>query len=136
MASAFSSSCWQMRMGAVLAAASVGLGAYGAHGMAQKEDEYKKVWNTAVQYNQMGAVALMAIGSSSSGKSAATLSSTSFLAMSPRARFIGGTSLLLGTVLFSGTNYVVAYTQDRQFSKTAPVGGLAMIAGFVAVAVL
>ena len=78
----------------------------------------------------------MAIGSS--GKSAATSSSssTSFLAMSPRARFIGGTSLLLGTVLFSGTNYVVAYTQDRQFSKTAPVGGLAMIAGFVAVAVL
>ena len=79
----------------------------------------------------------MAIGSS--GKSAATSSSSStssFLAMSPRARFIGGTSLLLGTVLFSGTNYVVAYTQDRQFSKTAPVGGLAMIAGFVAVAVL
>ena len=56
MASAFSSSCWQMRMGAVLAAASVGLGAYGAHGMAKKEDEFKKVWSTAVQYNQLGAV--------------------------------------------------------------------------------
>ena len=45
-----------MRMGAVLAAASVGLGAYGAHGMAKKDDEFKKVWSTAVQYNQLGAV--------------------------------------------------------------------------------
>ena len=110
---------WQLRTGALLGAASVGLGAYGAHGLKGKKPEYHKVWSTAVQYQQLGAVSLMAISNAPK-----------------RARLVGGLGIVLGTALFSGTNYVVAYTEDRQYAKGAPIGGMLMMAGLAAIAIL
>jgi len=143
---------WQMRVGALLGAASVGTGAYGAHlfpqAVAAQEASAKKktdgqpqsvppsttivkdtiptlqwrknVWSTAVQYQQLGAVTLMA----------------SAAHPSPRARMVGGVGILVGTALFSGANYAVAKSGSRDVGGMAPVGGMSLIAGFVAFVLL
>jgi len=142
---------WQMRVGALLGAASIGTGAYGAHlfpqAIAAEESAAaskttsqlsptdvtttnnetlptlhwrKNVWSTAVQYQQLGAVSLMA----------------STAHPSPRARMVGGVGILLGTALFSGANYAVAKSGSRNLGGVAPVGGLSLIAGFAALVFL
>jgi uncharacterized membrane protein YgdD (TMEM256/DUF423 family) len=55
---------------------------------------------------------------------------------SPRARLVGGGALLAGTLLFSGTNYFVSLQGDNTYGKGAPVGGMVMIGGFTALALL
>merc|ERR1712216_558225 len=103
-----------MRLGAGMGAASIGAGAYGAHAL-KAETERMAVWKTAVQYQQVGALALMA----------------STVHTSPRARLIGGGLLFAGTALFSGCNYHYAHEGEKTFSKGAPVGGILMIGGFL-----
>ena len=51
---------WQVRAAGLLGAASVGAGAYGAHGLVSHDDEYRAIWKTAVQYHQVHALALLA----------------------------------------------------------------------------
>lgn len=113
---------WQLRAGAALGMASVGAGAYGAHApsLNASDPQWKPVWSTAVQYHQLGALSLMACHAHPSA----------------RARLVGGAALLGGTALFSGTNYAVAYLQSREVAKGAPAGGMLMMLGFAALAVL
>ena len=108
-----------MRIGALLGGKSVGAGAYGAHAL-KAEEKWLNVWKVGVQYQQVGAVGLMATAAHPS----------------PRARLAGGGALLAGTCLFSGTNYVVSLMGENTYGKGAPTGGLLMIAGFGLVALL
>ncbi|KAK1389137.1 transmembrane protein 256-like [Heracleum sosnowskyi] len=91
--------------------AALGLGTYGAHVFKPKNPTYKDVWHTASLYHLVHTAALLAAP----------------LATHPH---IFGGLLTTGIIAFSGTCYAVAYLEDRTYSKLAPFGGFAFIAGW------
>jgi uncharacterized membrane protein YgdD (TMEM256/DUF423 family) len=100
--------------GALLAAAGVALGAFGAHALkATMQPAALGRWETAVQYQMWHAVALVAIGANGA------------------ARFGAAPALLgAGIVLFSGSLYLMALTELRWFGAVTPIGGMLLIAGW------
>ena len=110
---------WQVRAAGLLGGSSVAAGAYGAHGLKVSE-EYKTIWRTAVQYHQFAAVSLLAAAA----------------VPSARARMVSGAGICLGAAAFSGSNYAVAFYQDRSLAKLGPYGGMSLIGGWLALTVL
>jgi len=101
--------------GALLAALGVLLGAFGAHGLrAALTPEALGWWQTGVQYQMWHAIGLVAIG-------AARLPGTRLSVW----------LLTLGTLIFSGSLYLLALTGARWLGMVTPVGGVLMIAGWV-----
>ena len=102
-------------IGALLAALGVLFGAFGAHGLRTVlGPEALGWWQTGVQYQMWQAIGLVAIG-------AARLPGTRLSVW----------LLALGTLLFSGSLYVMALTGARWLGMVTPVGGVLMIAGWV-----
>ena len=102
-------------IGALLAALGVLLGAFGAHGLrAGFTPEALGWWQTGVQYQMWQALGLVAIGA----------------ARLPRSR-LSVWLLALGTLVFSGSLYLLALTGARWLGMVTPVGGVLMIAGWV-----
>ena len=102
-------------IGAMLGALGVALGAFGAHGLkARLDPEALTWWNTGVQYHLWHAIALVAVG-------AAALPGTRTVAI----------LMALGVLLFSGSLYVMALTGTRWLGMVTPLGGLALIAGWL-----
>lgn len=100
----------------MLAAAAVGLGAFGAHGLkARLSTEMLAVWQTAVQYHAWHALGLLAVG---------------FLVPSIWSK-LAGALLATGIVLFSGTLYALALGAPRALGAVTPIGGLAFILGWL-----
>jgi len=110
---------WQVRVAGLLGGSSVAAGAYGAHGLKVSE-EYKTIWRTAVQYHQFAAVSLLAAAA----------------VPSARARLVSGAGICLGAAGFSGSNYAVAFYEDRSLAKLGPYGGMSLIGGWLALTVL
>jgi uncharacterized membrane protein YgdD (TMEM256/DUF423 family) len=101
--------------GALLAGIAVALGAFGAHALrGTLTDQQLGWWQTAVQYQLWHALALLALAA----------------LRPPRA---GAIALLLGggALLFSGSLYLMALTDVRWFGAVTPVGGTAMILGWL-----
>jgi uncharacterized membrane protein YgdD (TMEM256/DUF423 family) len=94
------------------------LGAFGAHALrARLGAEALSVWQTAVQYHFWHALALLAVALAGSGpwfKTAAWL-------------------LIAGVLLFSGSLYALAF--GLPLGMVTPLGGLALILGWLAFAV-
>lgn len=111
----------------VYGALAVGLGAYGAHGLERAlegvPDLAKKLgwWQTAVGYHLPHAVAL--------GLAAWLVSRGDGWA--PR---LAGFSFAGGVALFSGSLYAMALGAPRWLGAVTPLGGLALIVGWLAVA--
>ena len=104
--------------GALLAGLGVALGAFGAHGLrATLEPQALGWWQTAVDYQMWHALALVAL---------ATL----------RGIRTGLPALLIGsgTLVFSGSLYLMALGGARWLGMVTPLGGLLMIAGWVLLA--
>lgn len=105
-------------LGALLGAIGVTLGAFGAHGLKSVLDAEKLGWwQTGVQYQLWHAVALVAIG-------AAALPGTRPVAI----------LMAVGVLVFSGSLYVMALTGARWLGMVTPLGGLALIAGWLLLA--
>ncbi|MEA3001634.1 MAG: hypothetical protein QOH81_422 [Sphingomonadales bacterium] len=104
--------------GALLAGLGVVLGAFGAHGLkAMLDVERLGWWQTAVQYQMWHGLALVA------------------LAAAPVERVKLPAWLLgLGAIVFSVSLYLMALTGCRWPGAVAPLGGLAMIAGWAVLA--
>ena len=117
---------WWYRIGALSCASSVGLGAIGAHKLGKRPEEWKSIWRVSNSYQQFGSLSLVALPA----------------LKSKRATLVGGSCIAIGTLMFSGANYVVSYNENREFWKEngmknpAPFGVGLMIAGFVALAIL
>ena len=108
--------------GALLAA--VVLGAFGAHALKARLDAHHlALWETAVRYLVVAGVGLLATGL------AAALHAG-------RAWGVPGWMLLAGGLVFSGTVAVLALGGPRWLGAVTPIGGLLLIAGFVALAVV
>ncbi len=104
--------------GALLATFGVALGAFGAHGLREMLDPLRLGWwETAVQYQMWHALGLLAIGAA------------------PMRR-LGNAALLLaaGTVLFSGTLYLMALSGARWLGMVTPIGGALTISGWLLLA--
>lgn len=105
------------RASAIMGAAGVALGAFGAHGLKKLpgiDERRLNAWRTGADYHLLhSAVALAAV-----------------LAGKPLAA-----QVLLGSVgVFSGALYAFAWTGNTKFGMVAPVGGLGFIAGWVLLA--
>jgi len=109
---------------ALLGALGVLLGAFGAHGLKQRlSTELLALWQTAVQYHLWHALAMLAVGL--------------LLLHLPQHPWLRAAGALFpaGIVLFSGSLYVLALGAPRALGAFTPLGGLALIAGWVCVAV-
>ena len=108
-----------LAIGATLMALAVGLGAFGAHGLADRvSPKDLEIWRTGAHYHMIHALALVAL--SASGRAADT-QPASWL-------------LLAGIVIFSGSLYLLVLTQQRWLGAITPIGGLAFIAAWIVVA--
>jgi uncharacterized membrane protein YgdD (TMEM256/DUF423 family) len=106
----------------ILAAALLGLlgvaaGAFGAHGIeARISSEQLEWWATAARYQQIHAVALLALG----------------FAAGPWSRWRSRAAwcFVIGIVVFAGTLYAMALGGPRILGAITPLGGLALICGW------
>lgn len=108
--------------GALLALATV-LGAFGAHALkAHLSQDKLAVFETAVRYHFLHALGLLAIG---------------VLLRSVDGELLrwSATLVLVGIGLFSGSLYLLTFGAPRFVGIITPVGGLALIAGWVLFAV-
>ena len=104
--------------GALLAASGVALGAFGAHALRTLlAPAAFGWWETAVAYQMWHSIALLAIG-----------------AIAHRRMAIPATLIATGTVIFSGTLYMMALGGPRWLGMITPLGGILMIAGWLALA--
>jgi uncharacterized membrane protein YgdD (TMEM256/DUF423 family) len=101
--------------GALLAGSAVALGAFGAHALRYTlTDQQLGWWQTAVQYQLWHALALLALAA----------------LRPPRAGIV---ALLLGggALVFSGSLYLMALADARWLGAVTPIGGAAMIVGWL-----
>jgi uncharacterized membrane protein YgdD (TMEM256/DUF423 family) len=108
---------------ALLMAAAVALGAFGAHALrARVAPEMLAVWQTAVTYHAWHGIALLLLGV--------------LMLRAPDAAALRYAAWLFiaGIVLFSGGLYLLALGAPSSIGLATPLGGLAFIAGWVALA--
>lgn len=110
-------------LGALLMFVAVALGAFGAHALkARLSPDLQAVWQTAVTYHAWHALGLVGIGL--------------LLIHSPDRPWavLAAWMLLLGIVLFSGSLYAMALTGVKALGAVTPFGGVAFLAGWLALA--
>jgi uncharacterized membrane protein YgdD (TMEM256/DUF423 family) len=108
--------------GSILAALGVGLGAFGAHSLKTVlSPELLAVFETGVRYQMYHALGLLALAWA--------------IGRWPERRLVQAAWLLLaGTVVFSGSLYLLVLTGARWLGAITPFGGVALIAGWSLVA--
>jgi uncharacterized membrane protein YgdD (TMEM256/DUF423 family) len=108
---------------ACFGALAVVAGAFGAHGLrARVTAEQLSAWGTASQYHLVHSIVLLALGLFSVA--------TSRSVTTPGALFVAG------TVLFSGSIYLLVLTEMRWLGPVTPIGGLLLIAGWLSLLLL
>jgi uncharacterized membrane protein YgdD (TMEM256/DUF423 family) len=101
---------------------AVAAGAFAAHGLKGRlGEEHLQIFETAARYQMYHALALLAV---------AWLSHT---APSP-AVGVAGWAFVIGTILFSGSLYVLALTGMKWLGAITPFGGVAFLVGWAALA--
>jgi uncharacterized membrane protein YgdD (TMEM256/DUF423 family) len=111
-------------VGAVLAAVAVLIGAFGAHALKERLDAYAtQIYERAVFYHFVHALGLIAVGLAIGADLAGG-----------RAGEAAGWLLLAGIAIFSGSLYALALTGIKRLGAITPIGGLAFVAGWLALA--
>jgi uncharacterized membrane protein YgdD (TMEM256/DUF423 family) len=110
---------WVM-VGALWGLVAVGLGAFGAHGLkGVASAEAVGWWETAARYHLFHSLALLALGLFQQHRPGGDAA---------------GFCLLFGSAVFSGTLYAMALGAPRWLGAVTPVGGLAMMLGWLLLA--
>ncbi|MBI4527212.1 MAG: DUF423 domain-containing protein [Deltaproteobacteria bacterium] len=105
--------------GSVSAFVAVGLGAFAAHGLKGRlSSEMVNVFETGVRYQMYHAVALLLVGWAASRWPGAGIVAAGWL-------------FLAGTLIFSGTLYLLSVTGLRWLGAITPIGGVAFLLGWV-----
>lgn len=115
-------------LGGLTGALGVAMGAFGAHGLkawlATVDDGAERLawWQTGAHYHLLHALLLVAIG---------------MWARAHPGRLVraAGVCALAGVALFSGTLYAMALGGPRVLGAVTPLGGVALLAAWVLVAV-
>ena len=105
-------------IGSASAMLGVAAGAFGAHGLRERlTPDMLAVWETAVRYQLYHALALFAVAWA--------------LSRWPgRAGEAAGWLFVVGTVLFSGSLYLLSLSGQRWLGAITPLGGVAFLAGW------
>lgn len=110
-------------VGALLGGVGVAIGAFGAHGLRGRlSPEMLAVFETGVRYQMYHALAILA--------TAALMSR-----IDGRAVLVAGWSFTAGILIFSGSLYALALTGTTMLGAITPIGGLAFLVGWIALAV-
>jgi len=111
-------------IGAINAAIAISLGAFGAHGLEKSlSDHYLEVFETGVRYHMYSALGLMLVA-----LAAKHLQESKLLVN-------GGRLLLAGMLIFSVSLYLLVLTGFSKLGMITPIGGVAMVAGWICVAI-
>lgn len=98
---------------------AVALGAFGAHGLRGTVDPaLLDVWQTAVQYQMFHALVLLVIVLAGSRQSLHLLTRAAQLMMA-------------GTVIFSGSLYVLVLSGIKALGMVTPIGGVLFMLGWL-----
>jgi uncharacterized membrane protein YgdD (TMEM256/DUF423 family) len=110
---------WAMRISALTGMLAVALGAFGAHSLREILARHgtAAIWQTAVFYHFIHAVMLF------------VLAGRNPLPLGPWSSF------LIGIVIFSGSLYLLALTNQRWLGAITPLGGVSFIVGWVCLAI-
>lgn len=109
-------------LGALLAGLAVAAGAFGAHGLkARLAPDLLEVFETAARYQMYHALGLLAVAWAAARwpQPAVTAAGWCFVA---------------GIVVFCGSLYVLSLTGTRWLGAITPLGGLAFMVGWLALA--
>lgn len=110
-------------IGALSGALGVALGAFGAHGLRGRlSADMLAIFETGVRYQMIHALALLAVAFAVARWPAAGLAAAA------------GWLFLAGTVVFSGSLYLLAFTGAGWWGAVTPLGGVAFIAGWLCLA--
>ena len=109
-------------LGAASAFVAVAAGAFGAHALRDAlPPDRLEIFETGARYQMFHALALIAAGLLSTRRRG-------------RGAPAAGWLFLLGTVLFSGSLYVLALSGVRWWGAVTPLGGLSWLAGWLILA--
>jgi uncharacterized membrane protein YgdD (TMEM256/DUF423 family) len=109
-------------LGAISALVAVAAGAFGAHGLrARLSPEMLAIFETGARYQMYHALGLLAAAWAASRWPGA-------------APAWAGGLFVAGTLVFSGSLYAIALGGPRWLGAVTPVGGLAFLAGWAALA--
>lgn len=100
---------------------AVALGAFGAHALKARLGEYTSVWQTAVLYHMVHALAILAL--------ALYARHAQHNVNWPAGFFTAG------IFLFSGSLYLLSITGIKPLGAVTPIGGLAFLAGWASLAI-
>ncbi len=106
-------------VGSISALIAVGLGAFGAHGLKGRlTPEMLNAFEVGVRYQMYHALALLAVAWA--------------LSRWPRAEItVAGWLFIAGTIIFSGSLYLLSLTGVRWIGAITPIGGVAFLLGWL-----
>ena len=109
-------------MGAMSAALGVAAGAFGTHGLRGRlTPDMLNVFETGVRYHLIHALGLLSVAWATTRWAGQAMNAAGWL-------------FLVGTVLFSGSLYALSVSGVRALGVITPLGGIAFIAGWLALA--
>jgi uncharacterized membrane protein YgdD (TMEM256/DUF423 family) len=109
-------------LGSLSAFLAVALGAFGAHALkARLPADLLAVFETGVRYQMAHALALLAVAWACTRWPGSAVNASGWL-------------FVIGTVLFSGSLYVLALTGIRGLGAVTPLGGVAWLAAWLCLA--
>ncbi len=107
-------------LGATSAAIAVAAGAFGAHELRTRiAPEMLAVFETGARYQMYHALALVMLG----------------LSTAPGSHRLTRWCFGVGTLLFSGSLYMLALTGERWWGAVTPLGGAGFLAGWICLAI-
>ena len=111
-----------LALGGVSAFIGVAAGAFGAHGLKSRVSaEMLVIFETGVRYQMYHAFALLFVAWVSSRFSGSAAAAAGWL-------------FVVGTILFSGSLYVLSLTETRWLGAITPLGGVAFLGGWLCLA--
>ena len=109
-------------LGALNGALAVIFGAFGAHGLKSRvDDSMLAVWSTASEYHFYHALAMLLCGLLAKAFGASGM-------------VTAGWVLFAGTLVFSGSLYVMVLSGQKWLGAITPLGGTALIIGWLMLA--
>ena len=111
-------------IGAILAFLAVLAGSFGAHGLENSfTPKTKDIFEVAVRYQMYHALALFVAAWA--------------IGRWPRNAWFpwAGWFLTIGVIIFSGSLYVLVFTQIKQWGMVTPFGGFAFLLGWLCLAI-
>jgi len=112
-----------LALGAINAFVCVLMGAIGAHILKQKfSSDLYNTFQTGLQYHFYHALGLILIGT--------------LLFHLPQSKLVklSGWVMLIGILFFSGTLYIISFTEMRTLGMVAPIGGVSLMSAWLMLA--